>query len=131
MGYPGVCSTISLRTHRVPGALMNFSAVPRRPHGVPTALLLELRLTVFVLSLSKKKRRPLTCQDFPRRSMEFPSRCYGVGGVCSALTSAFFIFVERRESVAGTPPGCDRGFNIAENNINYSRIRDRPLDPKL
>ena len=50
MGYHSVCTMISLRAHRDPGALMNFSL---RCHCVPTALLLECRVTAFVLSMSK------------------------------------------------------------------------------
>ena len=33
-------------------------ALPRRPHGVPTAPLLERRVTVFVLSMSKRNTDP-------------------------------------------------------------------------
>ena len=77
-----------------------LTILPRRPHG---ALIRTPRDGV-CMSIGY-------ADPWRRRSMEFPPRCYGVGGVCTALTSAFCIFAERRESATRTPPWCDRGLS--------------------
>ena len=67
------------------GVLTESSPRPHRVKGVGTEF--TLRSTAL---LGSSYGAPKT---FPRRSMEFPLRCYGASGVCTALTSAFCIFL--------------------------------------
>ena len=54
-GVPTASMEFSRRSRRVDEV---FTALPRRPHGVPAALLLERRVMAFVLSMSKRNADP-------------------------------------------------------------------------